>query len=155
MHLSMPAMGQPSAATPQEQKKSEIATLKENAAAEDPAAQLQLGFFYYWGTSVTADYDEAEKWYLMAAIHENTAAQQGLARVYQRRSRDKHDQTEAFFWYSLCAKNWKPYAGCEQVYPSCPDGRDVMRKYLSDEQVSAAEKRVEEWKPPAAPVPEK
>src|SRR5216684_3172778 len=60
----------------------EIASLKKQAEAGDPKAQVRLGTAYASGDGVAPDGTEAVKWFRKAAEQENAAGEYSLSEMY-------------------------------------------------------------------------
>jgi len=67
-------------------------------------AQFQLGDMYEQGQGVPQDYEEAVKWYRLAANQGNAYAQVNLGTMYDNGTGVPQDDEEAVKWYRLAAE---------------------------------------------------
>lgn len=78
--------------------------VKQNAADGDAVAQYHLALMFDAGRGVTANPQEAEKWYKKAAGQGHANAAYYLARMYSTdTSGIKRDDAEALKWYKVAA----------------------------------------------------
>lgn len=71
----------------------------------DPETQFEIGRKYYWGSGVRRDYNEAIKWFRLAADQGNPSAQYYLGSMYEDGYYGvARDYNEAVKWYKLAAK---------------------------------------------------
>jgi hypothetical protein len=83
---------------------SPVDRLTASAQSGDAAAQLHLGMRYYeGGRGHPADYDEALKWFHLAADQGNAEAQARIGMMYHFGKGEPRDDTEAARWYLLAA----------------------------------------------------
>ena len=97
------------APTPKEEKHAEDpapaveekTTQKQEKQSEDLSAEqlCQLGHTYLRGISVAKDFEEAERWYLMAAKKGSSEAQNALGNFYYKGISVSQDYTKALEWY--------------------------------------------------------
>jgi len=91
----------------------DIKTLTEKAKVGDPEAQFTLGVSYAAGHGVPKDLSEAVKWWVMAAAHGSTEAQDILETMYVRQFKDPgvpRDYSEAMKWLVKAAEQGSPGA---------------------------------------------
>ena len=74
------------------------------SAKEDPVSQFQLGAKYYIGDGVEQNYEEAAKWFMMAAKQGYSQAQYNLAVMYEDGEGVKENIDEALKWYKKSAE---------------------------------------------------
>jgi uncharacterized protein len=67
-------------------------------------AQYNLGLMYFHGTGVSQDYEEAIKWFKLAAEQGVVRAQYNLGLMYFHGNGVLKDDAEAFKWYELAAE---------------------------------------------------
>ncbi len=77
--------------------------LHRQAERGDADAQLSMGGFYFKGQDVAMDYDEAAKWFRLAAQKGNPQAQYNLGMIYDTGHGVGLDHTEAARWYRRAA----------------------------------------------------
>ena len=68
------------------------------------AAQFTLAGMYYMGHAVPQNYQEAIKWFRLAANQDNAVAQYTLGRMYEKGEGVPQDYTEAMKWVRLAAE---------------------------------------------------
>ena len=78
--------------------------LRPLAAQGVAEAQYQLGFIYHMGKGVAQEYQEAAKWYRLAANQGHAVAQNNLGWLYNEGNGVTQDYQEAAKWYNLAAK---------------------------------------------------
>jgi TPR repeat protein len=129
---------------------------------------------HYDGHGVRQDYEEAAKWFRLAAEQGNAEAQFTLARQYAHGEGVPQDYKEAVKWYRLAAEQGDADAqvnlgilyvighGVPQDYVQAhtwfnlaaatgdADGakaRDKVAREMTPEQIADAQRRAREWKP--------
>jgi hypothetical protein len=116
----------------------------------DLDAQYTLGLLHLTGKGALQDYSEAAKWLAQAAQAGHAPAQYRLGLIYRIGQGVPLDQMKAYMWLNLAAA-----AG---VGAAVQARNDVIR-FLSPEQLAAAQKASREWQatrakaPPAAVAP--
>ena len=101
----------------------------DNQEVNDPETQCNLGDKYYNGDRVTQDYNEAIKWYRLAAEQGYAKAQNNLGIMYDSGLGVKQDYSEAIKWYRLAAD--KGYSGAQTSLGIMYDyGRGVKKDHL-------------------------
>jgi uncharacterized protein len=115
------------------------AALQKLAEDGDSNAQLSLGNYYATPHNAAPLLEDAVIWYRKAADQGNAEAQYRLGSMYYRgQGGVRQSYEEAYFWFILAAKAGpKPFA----------IDRDETEGHLTQEQVDAAKKRADEWKP--------
>ena len=84
----------------------ESAKWYRKAAEQDIAsAQFTLGQYYFEGTGVKKDYEEAVKWWRKAAEQDYSTAQFNLGGCYYEGLGVEKDKAEAMKWFRLAAEN--------------------------------------------------
>jgi TPR repeat protein len=126
-------------------KKDEVEAVKwfTKAAEQNYApAQSNLGYCYDNGHGVAQDYVEAVKWYRKAAMQGHTEAQFNLGFCYGSGQGVGKDKVEAYAWFSMAAK----------ADPDAAESRVLLRKGLTPQQFTDAQKRMKElhWQIAAA-----
>ena len=103
-----PTIGEPPAISP-----SDTLTLNlwlgraEQGAAE---AQFTVGYMYATGKGAQLDYNEAAKWFRLAAEQNHARAQLSIGMLYDNGWGVVRDRMEAFRWYLLAAEKGEPQA---------------------------------------------
>ncbi len=103
------------------------------AKAGDMEAEYRLGYIYEKGRGIPRDYNEAEKWYLMAAGRGHTGAQVRLGKMYAAGHGVKRDYKEAARWFTMAAEHGNAEAQYNLgVLHSRGDGvpRDYVISYM-------------------------
>jgi hypothetical protein len=80
----------------------------EQAKAGDPTAQYKLGYDYYLGRGVPADFVQAAIWWKKAADQGFPDAQNNLGVLYNSGKGVPQSFSEAYFWQNLAAARAKP-----------------------------------------------
>jgi len=75
------------------------------AEGGNPSAQTNLGVMYYQGRGVARNYEEAVKWYKMAALKGYPDALFNLGVAYAEGKGVERDAREALRWYRLAGEN--------------------------------------------------
>ena len=83
------------------------------AAAGDPVAQNNLGFYYAFGKGVPQNYREALKWLAAAASQGFAPAEVNLAVLYEKGWTGKVDLEKAMHWYLAAAEQGDATAQCK------------------------------------------
>ena len=109
--------------------------LQKEAEAGNVDAQNNLGWIYSNGHGATKDYQEAAKWYRLAAAQGNASAQLALGRMYGSGQGVTQDPVRAQMWFSLAAA--KGDSGAQQV-------RDIAAKHMTPAQISEAKKMAQD-----------
>ncbi len=86
--------------------------LRKNGAKDEADAQFHLGEIYFAGWGVKKNYEEAVKWWRLAATHGSAGAQNGLGVMYEYGLGLSQDYSQAKYWYSKACDNGLP-RGCE------------------------------------------
>ncbi len=132
--------------------------------AGDCDAQYRYGTLYFFGTGVPQDYETANKWWLTAANQGQATAQMLLATMYAHDYMEIHsfafqshfncdnrcgyqkDMETAYQWARL-AERYTPY----ESFREFTKARSAQFKQsLTPEQITKAERYVQEWKPSPA-----
>ncbi len=88
---------------------------------------------YFWG--IPADYDEANKWYSLAAEQGDVDAQLALGRINEDGLGGLPNYANAYMWYSISASNGNTDG---------KNARDNLAENLTPEQIEGAQKRTNE-----------
>ena len=99
-----------------------------NQEVNDPETQRKIGDKYYDGDGVTQDYNEAVKWYRLAADLGDAEAQNKLGRMYASGEGVKRDYLEALKWFRLSANQGFPNAQFN-LGTMYEDGEGVTQDY--------------------------
>lgn len=110
-----------------------------------PCDQNNLGDIYYYGDGVTKDYEEALKWFRLAADQGYPDAQHNMGEMYFNGQAVTRDYEEAYMWLSLASKDHG------RVGKSAEAFRDRLFTTLTPEQIAQAEARAAAWAPVATP----
>ena len=97
-------------------------------------AQSNLGYCYDNGRGVEKDPEEATKWYRKAAEQGHPEAQLNLGYCYANGQGVEKDIVEAYAWFSIAAR----------ADPDAAESRDLLRKGLTPQQFTDAQKRVKQ-----------
>ena len=81
-----------------------INAMKKLAQKGNAGAQHYVGMAYDLGSGVGQDYDEAVKWYRLAAEQGHVDAQLRLGKMFGEGICMKQDVAEAVKWYRLAAE---------------------------------------------------
>jgi hypothetical protein len=120
--------------------------LQKAADQCDEEAEAELGSLYYNGAGVKKDWETAKKWFQKVAEQDHWEAQLGMARIYIERHKDKKDDEEAYFWL-LIAGRTEGRIEVREFADMVAMVTKLQERLLTQEQVSAVRRRVEEWKP--------
>jgi TPR repeat protein len=107
------------------------------------AAERSVGDFYSKGRAVTADPVEAARWYRRAADGDDLRAQYQLGQMYFDGTGLARDYEAAYMWFTLAAGQTPLTDNRKQLI----EMRNIAAARMTPEQVAAAERRVEAWKP--------
>ena len=94
----------PATTSPNKQTSVKIARLRAKAEKGDPQAQADLGLAYEKGDGVTQNWDEATRWYLLAAEQGHNWSQAQLGFCYSNGNGVPQSYTEAANWYRKAAE---------------------------------------------------
>jgi TPR repeat protein len=97
-------------------------------------AQSNLGCCYDNGRGVAKDAVEAVKWYRKAAGQGHPEAQLNLGYCYANGQGVERNTVEAYAWFSMAAK----------ADPDAAESRDLLRRGLTPQQFTDAQKRIKE-----------
>jgi len=141
---------------------------RELANSGDAWYQSELALMYHRGQGITKDYDEAAKWYRLAAEQGFSKAQANLGVMYGEGHGVPQDYAEAARWFRLAAEQGNALAqhnlgllygtgkgveqDCAEAYVweslaaasghrEAAKNRDICLAKLSDEQLKAARRR--------------
>ena len=84
---------------------------------------------YEDGQGVTQDYDEAIKWYTLAAEQDEIMAQSNLGHLYANEKTGKLDYVQAHKWFNI--------SGAKE--------KENIEKLMSPKQIPEAQKIAREW----------
>jgi TPR repeat protein len=124
-------------------KQMSVPELQNAAEKGDIGAQYELAEHFGQRNSLDADYGVAAKWYQKAAEQGHKDAQYKLGLLYSESLGVSQNHAAAYFWVSLAA------TGGSKTYVA---KQKELEKLISPEQAAAMAKRVEAWKPAAAPA---
>lgn len=99
-------------------------------------AQYQLGQLYLRGNGTLQDFEEAVKWFQLAAEQNYAPAQYELGLLYHLGQGVSIDNEKSYMWLNLSAA-----AGLEQATLA----RDKVTRLLSSKQLIQAQKAAREW----------
>ncbi|MDE1153754.1 MAG: ankyrin repeat domain-containing protein [Micavibrio sp.] len=119
------------------------------ADQESAEAQFEIGNLVAKGDGheISANRDEALKWYKLAANQGYQDAQEKLARIYEYREGVAQDWQEAYFWASLATLG----TGGHKLPNNQNFALAEAPKHITPEQKLAVETRVREWRPVISP----
>jgi hypothetical protein len=135
-NFKAPAMD--SAASRNDEIVPDLKTIQSRAAKGEPGAQDLVGKHYEEGDGVPQDSAKAAKLYFRAAQQGYIQAQKDLGYLYLKGDGVPQDYAQAYFWITL---SLDPFDASSAAM------RDDIAKYLSPEQLSEQERRLNEWKP--------
>ena len=94
---------------------------------------------YLKGEGVPQDYQEAVKWYRLAAEQGDDGSQFNLGSMYLKGEGVPQDLVQAHKWINLAASQgkWKPYRSV----------RDKLAEEMTASQVAEAQQLAREWQP--------
>ena len=84
----------------------------------DAAEQNKIGEMYFYGNDVEQSYEEAVKWYTLAANQGDAYAQLNLGVMYDNGRGVEQSYEEAVKWYTLAANQGDADAQCnlDKIY---------------------------------------
>ncbi|MEK7764447.1 MAG: tetratricopeptide repeat protein, partial [Nitrospirota bacterium] len=101
-------------------------------------AQFNLGTLYFNGEGAPKDYQQALRWFRLAADQGEALAQTKIAIMYDDGQGVRRNIVQAYKWYSLAATNGDKPA-------------TLLLKSIADKmtpaQIAEAQKLAREWKP--------
>jgi TPR repeat protein len=106
-------------------------------------AQSNLGYCYDNGRGVEKDAEEATRWYRKAAEQGHPEAQSNLGYCYANGQGVEKDIVEAYAWFSIAAK----------ADADAAESRDLLRKGLTPQQFTDAQKRTKQLRLQIRPKP--
>ena len=101
-------------------------------------AQYNLGYMYEIGKGVPQDYREAAKWFRVAAKKGLAQAKFKLGWMYANGRGVLQDYVLAHMWISLSGL---------QGYQDAIDGRNMVEKKMTPQQIEKAQEMARNWKP--------
>jgi len=101
-------------------------------------SQTRLGFIYQFGNGVPQNYAEAANWFRRAADQGRAVAQVVLGQMYYSGRGVPKDFVAAYMWLSLAA--------AQGDYDAART-RDQVATFMTDEQISEAQKLAHDWQP--------
>ena len=113
----------------------------EKAAEQEYAdAQYALGAMHHAGRGALQSFPVAFKWFEKAAQKNHADAQYSLGVMYRTGQGVAIDKSKAYIWFNLSAA---------QGHPRAREARDNLLPALTPEQVLAAQRAAQEWRPAA------
>lgn len=111
----------------------------EKAAQQDHAdAQYALGTLHFTGRGVRQNFQTAFKWFEKAAQQNHAESQYQVGLMYRSGGGVAIDKTRAYVWFNLAAA---------QGHERAREARDNVLPALTPDQVLAAQKAAQEWRP--------
>ena len=104
--------------------------MRARAEAGDALAQFLIGYSYEQGITVVQNYQEAVKWYRLAAAQGRGEALEQLGLMYDLGRGVAQNYTRAYVWYSLAAAKGNANAA---------SNRDEVRNQLSPQALEQAQ----------------
>jgi hypothetical protein len=101
-------------------------------------AQYALGAVHHAGRGALQSFPIAFKWFELAAQQNHADAQHSLGVMYRTGQGVPVDKSKAYIWFNLSAA---------QGHPRAREARDSLLSSLSPEQVLAAQRAAQEWRP--------
>ncbi len=108
----------------------------KKARKGDVNAQYQLGLLYLNGHGTLQDFEEAAKWFELAAEKNHKQAQYQLGLIYKTGFGVDIDPEKSYMWFNLAAA-----AGVDKAVLA----RNEIMRSLSPEQLKQAQKAAREW----------
>jgi TPR repeat protein len=108
-------------------------------------AQYTLGAMHHAGRGALQSFPLALKWFEQAAQQNHAEAQYSLGSMYRSGQGVPVDKSKAYIWFNLAAAQGHERAG---------EARDNLLPALTPEQVLAAQKAAQEWRPATAKTPQ-
>jgi len=108
----------------------------DRAQKGDTDAQYQLGLLYFSGNGTIQDFEEAVKWFKLAAEKDHALAQYQFGLAYKAGYGVDIDLEKSYMWLNLAAASG--------VYRATLTRNDVMRS-LNPDQLQRAQKTSREW----------
>jgi uncharacterized protein len=105
----------------------------------DASAQDDLGVLYSEGQGVPQDYQEAARWFRLAADQGNTLAQASLGALYSLGRGVPQDDIQAHMWLNLASASGHD-ADAAKV-------RDIVASKMTPQQIAEAQRLARKWKP--------
>lgn len=125
----------PAALTKVSKPEEKFAKLRKEAEAGNADAQNNLGWIYSNGHGATQDYQEAAKWFRLAAAQGNANAQLTLGKMYRSGQGVAQDYVRAQMWLTLAAA--KGNSEAQQVL-------DIAAKHMTPAQIAEAKKMAQD-----------
>lgn len=114
----------------------------ERAAAQGYAeAQYALGAMHHSGRGALQSFPVAFRWFELAAQQNHADAQFSLGLMYRSGQGVPVDKAKAYTWFNLAAA---------QGHERAREARDSLLPALTPEQVLAAQRAAQDWRPAAA-----
>jgi hypothetical protein len=124
-----------------------IKWIKRSAEQGHADAQYALGAMYHAGRGALQSFPLAFKWFELAAQQNHAEAQFSLGVMYRMGQGVPADKPKAYTWFNLAAA---------QGHERAREARDNLLPSLTPEQVLAAQRAAQEWRPAAGrSTPEK
>jgi GAF domain-containing protein len=120
-----------------------LETLQRLAAAGDPAAQFDFGLRFWTGDQVPQDYQQAARWFSLAAEQGNVAAQAMLGNCYWAGRGVPADPMRAYFWSYLAQARGDETSKSRVA---------LLASSLSASQIAMAQKEANDWMTRHAPA---
>jgi hypothetical protein len=116
--------------------------IEKSAAQGFADAQYMLGAMHHAGRGALQSFPLAYKWFELAAQQNHSDAQYSLGVMYRNGQGVAIDKAKAYIWFNLAAA---------QGHERAREARNSVLPSLTPEQVLAAQKAAQEWRPvPAA-----
>ena len=112
--------------------------IKQAAEQGYSQAQYTLGAMHHAGRGALQSFPLALKWFEQAAQQNHAEAQYSLGSMYRNGQGVPVDKSKAYIWFNLAAAQGHERAG---------EARDNMLPALTPEQVLAAQKAAQDWRP--------
>lgn len=141
-----------------------LSSEKQKAKRGNIESQFHVGLSYYNGEIVSQDYDQAHKWFTMAAEQGNADAQFMLAGMYLKGKGVSQDNKRAVEWYTKAAnqghsssqailagictdyvESYKWLLLVEKAGVDVSELKPVLLKDLTPTQIAEAQKRAKEF----------
>jgi TPR repeat protein len=110
--------------------------------------QTRLGVRYWSGDGVEKNYDEAVKWFRLAADQGNPHAATLLASLYSSGLGVPEDPVQAYMWYDIAISRMVENDKSRELTAKA---RDSLGKMMTAAQIKESKRLAAEWKPVAKP----
>ena len=123
----------------------DLETLLEEANQEETGAQIKLGLLYETGSGVTRNYEEATKWYRLAALDTDPLAQFNLGKMFANGYGVEQDDVQAWMWSLLAQEfNYMSMRTDHELEEQIDKMLDELKGRMTDSEIEEAKELVEQ-----------